>query len=190
MRRLAVMACLLASGPCIAKDYNANFTAIEGTDQSIFVVSVRVIDKCRGSFQSHAMKYEVLANNKVRRGVLALANPLVASDFKNPDGNFYVLKQQAGDLRLADVQHSSTKGGFWSEPLDLGLKLEPGRFYYLGEMTFEIPAECDHYVLSIKDESIRDGLMFDERTKTLKSTMLEYRPLFTESIVVRPKRPK
>jgi hypothetical protein len=145
-------------------------------DQSMIVMSARVKDTCGGSLTQVLMNLEVLHGNDIARRPIPILNPFLKDDFNDPPGRFLTLKLESGELRFSKLARSATKGSFQAER-DLGFQmmLEPGKVYYLGELTANVT--CSGYDVAIVDRRERDGKLFDQRMTTLKSSMFEVRLL-------------
>lgn len=167
-----VLALIVLLNGCVAVPSGYSFTPT--SSDGVVVLSTRLADDCGGSLVTAMINYEGLVDNRIERGWFLMAHGMIKPEFADPPGYFHVRPLRAGTYRFTTFRRTSTKGTFESDDWDVRFRVEPGETIYLGEVHATLDG-CWRVNMEVNDERSRDGTLFDQKMKTLKSSAFEYR---------------
>lgn len=177
MRVVAILMALTLSG-CAMPVYRmgGSYQFDADKNEGVVVASIRVQQKaCPGNLGR--VWVEGLNTRRLGEWSWIAVGPFTKNDFENPPGSVHILRMPADQWRFAKFMY----GHFEWNNLDLLFTVKPGVVTYLGEINIDM-VSCSRFTMTVKDERVRDGALFDAHMKHMSSRD------FQAQLLVPPKR--
>jgi hypothetical protein len=147
------------------RDVEGDFSFSESPKNGLFIISTRLSSDCKhGENSSVALDYVDDSYTLKRTGVIPVGDPFREHDFQDPPGYLSIREVNAGHHTLCQLTHLNR--------LRTPFEVEEGKAVYLGEVHVRISG-CDSLpakvAIEVTDQWERDGQLFQQRVKNLRS---------------------
>ncbi|MCY1021935.1 hypothetical protein [Pyxidicoccus sp. MSG2] len=164
---IAVWVCTACGGPSLYNVSNtgSDFHFSERLENGLIIISTRFISDC-GSLddRSVALQYVDDSYARKRMGTIPVSDPFREKDFQDPPGYLSIMEVIAGQHRIEQL--SPYPYGVYAP-----FEVEAGKAIYLGEVHVRRSCHSDPkgLVIQVTDQWERDGKLFEQRMKNLRS---------------------